>query len=298
MNITLLICVKNEKKYISHMLDSILVFKPEETQIIVVDDHSTDNTFSILQYYSSIHSNIEIYKNDGSGKVDALNKGAKYVRGEILKLVDGDDLLTKDCLENLTNYHKHFQLCTHDFILLSKDNDERKYFISKDYFELNTSHSLMQMKSIPKASWSFTKEIYKDLFPIPVTIPYEDIWISVFLKVNLKKYSHKHIDKELYYYRQHDQQTYGALMDFSVERIRWRAQRNAKAAASLVEVKRFYDFKRELKSALRIQTFLADRLLFPPLILFRQKLPFILKIIASRYFTIILQIVSKYKYKK
>lgn len=280
------------------MLNSILAFKCKKTQIIVVDDHSTDNTLSILQHYSSIHSNIEIKKNEGTGKVNALNTGAKFAREGILKIIDGDDLLTEDCLEILTNYHKNFQICTHDFILFYDDNDKRKYIISKDYFDLDINHSLMQMKSIPKASWSFTREIYTDIFPIPDSIPYEDIWISVFIKVNFKKYCHKHIHKELYYYRQHDEQTYGSLMDLSVERIRWRAKRNAEAAAILMEEERFNHFKSELQSALRIQKFLAGKFLFPPITLFRQKIFFILKIIVSRYLPSILMSLSEYKYKK
>jgi glycosyltransferase involved in cell wall biosynthesis len=298
MKITFLSCVKNEEKFVSSFLDSLLSFEHDNIQIIVVDDRSSDSTYEIVKSKSIKHPCIEVYKNDGKGKVDALNTGYRFVNGEILKLVDGDDLIAPELAGEIRLAMNDSQLCVHDFELLYPDNSRREYKLGKVFFDLGVRNGFLQMKSLPKACWSFTREVYEQIFPIPTEMPYEDIWISMRVKLLLADYNYKYIKSALYIYRQHNNQTFGGLLDYSKERVKWRARRNYTAAHNLMQNPLFVKYKKELNYAGKLQKFIAYQKIFPPIVIFKLPIHIIIRFILLRYFRIILPILANRKYRK
>lgn len=59
--ITVLMSTYNGAKYINEQLDSILVQKGVEVNLLIRDDGSSDDTMKILRKYERKHSNISIY---------------------------------------------------------------------------------------------------------------------------------------------------------------------------------------------------------------------------------------------
>ncbi|MDR3238154.1 MAG: glycosyltransferase [Spirochaetia bacterium] len=93
---TIIVPVWNEGKTIADTLDSLLKVKERyrgELEIIVIDDHSTDNSYSIIKSYASANANLKCCKKDpmrNRGKSESLNQGIDLAGHDIVGCVDAD----------------------------------------------------------------------------------------------------------------------------------------------------------------------------------------------------------------
>ncbi|MGC1491253.1 MAG: glycosyltransferase family A protein, partial [Candidatus Acidiferrum sp.] len=80
--ITVLITAHNYGQFIEESIDSVLAqeFPPDQLEILVVDDGSTDDTAERAKKYGS--SITYLYKENG-GQASALNYGLERACGEI-----------------------------------------------------------------------------------------------------------------------------------------------------------------------------------------------------------------------
>ena len=58
---------------------------------------------------------------------------------------------------------------------------------------------------------------------MPEELPFEDVWFSLVIKLNAKKILH--IKRPMYLYRQHDNQTFGGILNYSKDALNFRAKR-------------------------------------------------------------------------
>lgn len=96
MNISVVVCAKNEEKYIERCLKCLKeqTLRPE---IIVVDGHSKDKTVSIAKNYAD-----KIVKDNKKGIADARNLGWKTAKGDIIAYCDADCIPPKNWIENIS----------------------------------------------------------------------------------------------------------------------------------------------------------------------------------------------------
>jgi glycosyltransferase involved in cell wall biosynthesis len=89
--ITVLINTYNYGRFVEEAIDSVLSqeFPLDQLEILVVDDGSTDDTQERVKKYGSRIRYL--YKPNG-GQASALNYGIERARGEIVALMDADDL--------------------------------------------------------------------------------------------------------------------------------------------------------------------------------------------------------------
>ena len=97
--ISIVITVRNEERYISYLLDSLIV-QEKPFEIIVVDAHSTDRTREIVKKYSEKFDFVHLYEKGGSRGV-GRNYGVKKATGEYVAFTDGDDLVNPFWLREL-----------------------------------------------------------------------------------------------------------------------------------------------------------------------------------------------------
>lgn len=81
--------VYNRAELIKYTLDSILDRQEEDTEIIVVDDGSTDGTLKTLESYGN---KIKVFKQKNKGPGAARNLGISYATGKYITFIDSDDL--------------------------------------------------------------------------------------------------------------------------------------------------------------------------------------------------------------
>jgi len=113
MNISVIIPTYNRVATLERALNSVLEQTFSATQIIVVDDASTDDTPALLARYSS---HIEIITNEkNSGVSFSRNAGIQKARGEWIAFLDSDDQWAQGKLEKQKQFHQ-----THPEILISQ----------------------------------------------------------------------------------------------------------------------------------------------------------------------------------
>lgn len=108
----------NAEKYIDQMIESVLR-QPMETELIIVNDGSSDKTKDICEGYVKINKNIKLINIPNGGAGAARNKGISIAEGEWIIFLDSDDLLLSDKInERLSQYldqcyQKHIDIiCT------------------------------------------------------------------------------------------------------------------------------------------------------------------------------------------
>ena len=214
---------KNEEKYIETAIQALQDGTYIDWELIVVDDHSTDTTYKIVDEIQNNDARITLLKNKGVGKVQGTNFGYSLTKGEIIKCIDADDVLSPQFYEHvaiLKRYDAHY----HDANIV--DNNLSiivQQVIGSSFQKEKLEYIVKNIKSLPKAYWSFKREIADKIFPMPVDLPLEDEWISF----SIKKYSKSiyYINKPLYLYRQHHGQDYGGILNYSSDIISYRAKR-------------------------------------------------------------------------
>lgn len=93
----------NAEAYIEYSVNSILAQTFEHTEIIIIDDGSSDNTLSIVKKLEEYNSNIKLFTQSRSGPYPARNLGLKHSTGQYIAFLDADDYWEPYCLEKLYN---------------------------------------------------------------------------------------------------------------------------------------------------------------------------------------------------
>lgn len=104
MKISIVTPVFNQVKYIEKTIKSVIDQNYPNLEYIIIDGGSTDGTVEIIQKYESVIS-YWVSEPD-KGMYDALNKGFKHSTGEIMAWINGDDLLKKNALMNMSHLFK------------------------------------------------------------------------------------------------------------------------------------------------------------------------------------------------
>lgn len=110
-SITVIIPNYNNEKYIGECLQSILNQSLQPTEIIVVDDHSTDSSVSVIQEYEKQYSIVHgIYLKENGGVSRARNIGLENAKTQYVTYIDGDDYYySKNKLKNEMEMIKYFR---------------------------------------------------------------------------------------------------------------------------------------------------------------------------------------------
>jgi len=97
--ISVVICAKNAAGTIGQCLDSVKRNEPSE--IVVVDDGSTDNTVEVARKHTD-----KVYFNNGTGLSYARQLGAEKASGSYIFYVDSDVILPDGCLRTMMDEMK------------------------------------------------------------------------------------------------------------------------------------------------------------------------------------------------
>ena len=101
--VTVIIPAYNVEDYIYDCLISLIKQTLKEIEIIIVNDGSTDNTFSIISTFAQHDKRIQIINQNNKKSGAARNKALKSAKGEYITFVDSDDKLEITTLETLYN---------------------------------------------------------------------------------------------------------------------------------------------------------------------------------------------------
>ena len=102
MKISVVIPTYNRYELLKKALTSVFSQTYQASEVIVIDDGSTDNTKNILYDFPNI---IYIYQ-DNSGVSSARNQGIKNATNEWMAFLDSDDEWHRDKLQKQVDFHQ------------------------------------------------------------------------------------------------------------------------------------------------------------------------------------------------
>ena len=90
----------NSSRYILKSVETVLAQKFTDWELIIIDDHSSDDTSALVQPYLEKHPNIRYFLLEkNSGVAVARNEGVKRAGGKYIAFLDSDDLWHPEKLE-------------------------------------------------------------------------------------------------------------------------------------------------------------------------------------------------------
>ncbi len=207
--------VKDGVAYLEAAVRSLQGQGLRDWELVVVDDHSADDTARLAASLADGDPRIRLVANPGAGQVQAINHGVGFCGGDLLKIMDADDLLAPEfsaAVPRLAEAGASY----HDALLLDEGTGERKRWrVGPRFQDMDLEASLRRiMVSPPRWSWTMNRQVAERIFPLPAGLPspHED----VFLGLSIKKFARvTHVPQPLYIYRQHRGQFYGGLFNFS-----------------------------------------------------------------------------------
>jgi len=118
-NIKLSICIPtyNYGAYIGETLDSILTQLTDETEVIVLDGGSTDETNIVVSQYQNNHDKLIYYKQSFRGGIDRdIEKVVSLANGEYCWIFSADDIMVPNAIKILLeelNTSDDIYICEH-----------------------------------------------------------------------------------------------------------------------------------------------------------------------------------------
>jgi hypothetical protein len=94
-SVSALVAAYNYADFLPGTLDSALEqdYPPELLEVVVIDDGSSDATPEVLAEYEARHpGRVRAIRQDNAGYVEATNHAMREARGELLAILDADDL--------------------------------------------------------------------------------------------------------------------------------------------------------------------------------------------------------------
>ena len=101
--VSIVIPFKNTATYLIECLDSILAQSYKDWEIIAINDHSTDDSLSIVESYSKKDARLKVFSNNGIGIIPALQTAYSKSSGGFITRMDSDDIMKPNRLELMTD---------------------------------------------------------------------------------------------------------------------------------------------------------------------------------------------------
>ncbi len=99
--ISIIVPAYNLENYIEKTIDSILAQTHNNLEVIIVNDGSKDNTWSVIEKLLSKDKRVIGIDKENGGVTSARLEGIKAAKGKYIAFVDGDDLVDPDMFERL-----------------------------------------------------------------------------------------------------------------------------------------------------------------------------------------------------
>lgn len=195
--VSVIIAVRNEQNNIPKLLNDLVNqgYPKDKYEIIIVNDHSTDDTLEIVENYASQYGFINCFslKSKSIGKKAALHYGIGMARGRLIITTDGDVKLEDGWIKTMVAYYSR----TKAKMILAPVIPKSK----KGFFHNAQSIELLALTGATGgsayfgfplmangANMAFEKDCYQDYLPDYKWASGDDMFFMQFIK---KKYINK-----------------------------------------------------------------------------------------------------------
>jgi glycosyltransferase involved in cell wall biosynthesis len=162
-SVTVVIPVYNVEKYIERAIESVLI-QPEVSELILVDDGSSDNSLSICKKIQKEEPKIVILHHTGNknkGVSASRNAGIKAAKNKFIAFLDSDDYY-------LSKRFSQTKLC------FGKDTS-----IDGVYEQIGIYSDANKIKEYAKIEWIESGELFENLQPLGSRVWFSNNGITV-----------------------------------------------------------------------------------------------------------------------
>ena len=196
--VSIIVPVYNVEQYLSESINSLLNQTLKETEIILINDGSTDKSYEICQKYAKEYPDkIVLISKENEGQGVARNIAIDKAKGEYLMFVDSDDYIDKQMVEKLYNKaikdNADIVWCLMTCIIDGKKELQKVSIDSEDEFIKYILNNAGPCNKIVKKEIITKNKLY-----FPKIRAYEDVAVAPAWGLYAKKISY--IDEGLYYY--------------------------------------------------------------------------------------------------
>jgi glycosyltransferase involved in cell wall biosynthesis len=168
---TVLIDTYNYGHYVEEAVSSVLAqdFPAEEREILVVDDGSTDDTAERLRKFGDA---IRYLQKPNGGQASAFNYGFERARGDVVALLDADDIWLPEKLRQL---HQAFEKNPSAGMLYHRlywwngadEISDDRYFVAVSGRVPESRSALLQYPIASTSCLAFRRATLEKLLPVP-----------------------------------------------------------------------------------------------------------------------------------
>jgi glycosyltransferase involved in cell wall biosynthesis len=199
MKISIITVVYNNEKTIKEAIESVFSQTYSEIEYVIIDGNSIDNTVKVINQYNDQLSYFISEKDNGI--YDAMNKGIKASTGDVIGILNSDDLYQDSTViqtvMNHFNQDLNLDIVFGDLVYVKNDNVDKviRYWKSRPYFR-----KYFEMGNVPPHPSLFVKKnVYTEagLFSLDYKLAADyEFMLRIFKKHNFKsKYINKVIVK-------------------------------------------------------------------------------------------------------
>lgn len=172
--ISIIINNYNYAQFLGAGIDSALNQTYQNTEILIIDDGSTDNSRQIIESYAERVK--PVYKSNG-GQASAFNTGIKNASGQIVIFLDSDDVLAPDCCKQVADFFTRDSelVCVRWYLehidqngaSLGSTNPPQGVEIPSGYMKNEILENGWRFNTPPTSGNAFSKSCLDEFFPIP-----------------------------------------------------------------------------------------------------------------------------------
>lgn len=126
----------NQGEFLREAIESVLGQDYSNIEYIVVDGGSTDNSLDILKEYSE---RITYISEPDNGQSDAINKGFRMAKGDIVAWLNSDDIYEPGCISaavEVFKTNKSVSLVYGDGYIINRDGSKNRIFEYTSSFDM------------------------------------------------------------------------------------------------------------------------------------------------------------------
>lgn len=109
LKVSILIAARNEENNIERLLKSIYnqTFAKDLFEVIIIDDHSKDNTLLIVENFIKVNNdiNLKIFNAEKEGKKFAISQALHLAHNDLVIVTDADCVLKTTWIESIVNFY-------------------------------------------------------------------------------------------------------------------------------------------------------------------------------------------------
>lgn len=156
MKVSIITVCFNSEKTIRTTIESVLHQTYNNIEYIIIDGKSSDSTIEIVKEYMPLfRGRLRYISEKDNGIYDAMNKGIRLSKGDVIGIINSDDFYELDAVENIIKYmnSEKYQVLYGACNLIYKDRVINT--VKKSYQKLNKD-------MIPHPTCFVTRQTYHD----------------------------------------------------------------------------------------------------------------------------------------